>query len=82
MKITKDGFVWLTVHSDKAVELWQKEVFSLFILYDDDSESLIESEAQLSKAIACGLQIGIEVGKIENFKGQTNQIKEEGTEDV
>lgn len=82
MKITKDGFVWLTVHSEKAVELWQKKVFSLFLLYDDDSEGLIESEAQLTKAIANGWQIGIEVGQIENFKEQTNQNKEGGTEDV
>lgn len=70
MKITKDGFVWLTVNADKATEIWQKEVFNLFILYDDDSEGLIESEIQLANAIACGMQIGIEVGQIENLDKQ------------
>lgn len=55
MKITKDGFVWLTVNADKATEIWQKEVFNLFILYDDDSEGLIENEVQLANAIACGM---------------------------
>lgn len=25
MKITKDGFVWLTVNADKATEIWQKK---------------------------------------------------------
>lgn len=67
MKITKDGFVWLTITADKAAEIWQKEVFNLFILYDDDSEGLIESEVQLANAIACGMQIGIEVGQIKNL---------------
>lgn len=70
MKITKDGFVWLTVNADKATEIWQKEVFNLFILYDDDSEGLIENEVQLANAIACGMQIGIEVGQIENLDKQ------------
>lgn len=78
MKITNDGFVWLTVDSKKATEIWQKEVFNLFTLHDDDSETLIESEAQLANAISCGFQIGIEVGQIENHKSTQNG----GTKDV
>ncbi|WP_373156913.1 hypothetical protein [Bacteroides cellulosilyticus] len=72
MKITNDCFVWLTVDSKKATEIWQKEVFNLFALYDDDSETLIESEAQLANAISCGFQIGIEVGQLENHKSTQN----------
>lgn len=72
MKITNDGFVWLTVNSKKATEIWQKEVFNLFVLHDDDSETLIESEAQLADAISCGFQIGIEVGQIENYESTQN----------
>lgn len=70
MKITKDGFVWLTVNSDKATEIWKKAVFNLFILYHDDSEGLIESEVQLANAISSGMQIGIEVGQIEKLDKQ------------
>lgn len=70
MKITKDGFVWLTVNSDKATEIWKKAVFNLFILYHDGSEGLIESKIQLANAIACGMQIGIEVGEIEKLDKQ------------
>lgn len=72
MKITNDGFVWLTVDSKKATEIWQKEVFNQFALHDDDSETLIESEAQLADAISCGFQIGIEVGQIENHESNQN----------
>lgn len=68
MKITKDGFVWLTIDSKKAIEIWKNEIFELFILYNDDSEGLIESEAQLANAISCEMKIGIEVGKIKNWK--------------
>lgn len=64
MKITKDNFVWLIV-TDKAEEIWDKNVFDLYILYDDDSEALVENYKQLVTAIDNGLQIGIEVGHIE-----------------
>lgn len=73
MKITKDGFVWLTVNSDKATEIWKKAVF-MFILYHDDSEGLIESEVQLANAISSGMQIGIEVGQIKKIR-QTIKIR-------
>lgn len=66
MKITKDGFVWLTVNSEKTLEIWKNGIFNLFILYNDDSEGLIETEAQLTNAVSCGLEIGIEVGQIGN----------------
>lgn len=65
--------MWLTVNSDKATEIWQKEVFNLFILYHEGSEGLIESEAQLANAIACGMQTGIEVGQIEKLDKQLKQ---------
>lgn len=68
MKITKDGFIWLTVNSDEAIKIWRNEIFSLFILYDDDSEGQIESDIELSNAIAHGMKIGIEVGQIEDRK--------------
>lgn len=42
--------------------LWEADVFSLYRLYADDSESLIESEAELESTIKGGYQIGIEVG--------------------
>jgi hypothetical protein len=61
MKKTADGFVWLLV-TEKAKEIWSSGLFSLFILYEDDSESLIEEYEDLDNALANGLSIGVEVG--------------------
>jgi len=63
MKKTADGFVWLLV-TEKAKEIFNSGLFSLFILYEDDSESLIEDFDDLDNALANGLSIGIEVGQL------------------
>ena len=63
MKITADGFVWLLV-TEKAKEVFNSGLFSLFVLYDDDSEALIEEFGDLDKALENGLSIGIEVGHL------------------
>jgi hypothetical protein len=60
-KTMKDGFVYLLV-TGKAKEIYTSEIFELFALYDDDSESLIESHEQLNEALEQGLDIGISVG--------------------
>lgn len=62
IKVTKnDSFVWLLV-SERAKEIFASELFALYVLYDDDSESLIDDYEQLDNALANGLSIGIEVG--------------------
>ena len=63
MKVTADGFVWLLV-TEKAKEIFNSGLFSLFVLYDDDSEALIEEFEDLDKALENGLSIGIEVGHL------------------
>lgn len=63
MKVTADGFVWLLV-TEKAKEIFNSGLFSLFVLYDDDSETLIEEFEDLDKALENGLSIGIEVGHL------------------
>ena len=62
IKVTKrDSFVWLLV-SEKAKDIYNSGLFALYILYDDESESLIEEYQQLDDALSNGLNIGIEVG--------------------
>jgi hypothetical protein len=62
IRVTKnDSFVWLLV-SEKAKEIFASGLFDLYVLYDDDSESLIDYYSQLDNALANGLSIGIEVG--------------------
>lgn len=71
MKITKDNFVWLIV-TEKAKDIWNSGLFSLFILYEDDSESLIEEYEDLDNALSNGLSIGIEVGHLKLVADEKN----------
>lgn len=64
MKVTNDGFVWLLVDGDKAKDIFALGLFELYIIWTDDSESLMESWTQLNNALESGYQIGIEVGHI------------------
>lgn len=66
IKITKENqFVWLLV-TEKAKEIYLSGLFDLYILHDDDSETLVEGFTQLSEALEFGLDIGIEVGFISD----------------
>ena len=64
MKIV-EGFVWLLV-TDKAKEIHRSECFELYALHQDGSESLIESDEQLNRALENGVDIGIDVGDLNN----------------
>jgi len=63
MRITIDGFVWLLV-TDKAKDIWNSGLFSLYKLYDDDTEALLETFEDLDLALEGGFDIGIEVGHL------------------
>lgn len=64
LKLTKeDNFVWLLV-TEKAKEVFASGLFSLYVLHNDDSESLVEKYADINDALEWGLEIGIEVGFI------------------
>jgi hypothetical protein len=57
------GFVWLLV-TNKAKEIYLNGLFELYVLHDDESESLVEGFTQLSEALENGLDIGISVGQL------------------
>lgn len=67
IKICADGFVWLIVSSEQARKIFKEDILTLYILYDDESEGVIENEERLEDAIARGCQIGIEVGFISEM---------------
>ena len=69
IKVTKDNFVWKIV-THKAKKIWDSNLYELYILYDDDSEGLIESKEDLNLALKTGEDIGIEVGHF-NFYFKT-----------
>ena len=63
-----DGFVWLIV-THKAREIWASDLFELFIIYDDGSEASVYGygiDTALEMVEKHGLEIGIEVGYINN----------------
>lgn len=66
-KVTKDGFVWLVMPGDYAMETWKSKYASLYILHDDDSETMIETDLQIISAIRDGEQIGMEIGFVRDL---------------
>ena len=61
-KVLADGFVWLVISNEQARQLWETEVFTLYTLYDDGSEGMIETKEDLENSICRSSPIGIEVG--------------------
>jgi hypothetical protein len=61
--IVRDGFVWLSV-ADKAKEIFQSGLFEVYTLYNDGSERLCESYADINDALECGLDLAVEVGQL------------------
>jgi hypothetical protein len=70
-KTCTDGFVWLLITPEQARKLWETDVFTLYRLYDDDTEAEIESEEDLEETIEHGYQIGIEVEFISQLSDAT-----------
>jgi len=60
----KDGFCWWDV-TDNAEAIYNIGAVELFILYDDDSESLIDNEEELFEAKSLNLRIVMELGYIQ-----------------
>jgi hypothetical protein len=69
VKITNDNFVFKIV-THKAKDILASGIFELYILHNDDSESLIEDLEDLNLALKHNYDIGIEVGQI-NFYFKT-----------
>ena len=73
IKVTKDNFVWKIV-THKAKDILASGIFELYVLYDDDTEGLIEDLEDLNLALNEDRDIGIEVGQI-NFYFKTYGVK-------
>lgn len=66
MKITQDGFVWKAISAKAAELLFSAGEEEIYILYDDDSEGLVETDEQLKEATERGCRFGVEVGWLPN----------------
>jgi hypothetical protein len=58
-----NGFVWLVVNK-QAFDIYINNIFDLYILNDDGSESLVTKAEQIFLAIDNGLDIAVEVGHL------------------
>mgnify|MGYP000325996868 CR=1 FL=1 len=65
MKVTKDLFVWKIITHKQASDIYHANITSVYRLYEDDSESMIESEEELLKAYYEKAVMGIEVGQLD-----------------
>ena len=75
-KTTREGFVWLLVTPRQAGKLWEAEIFTLYRLYSDGSESMVESEADLEPTIKGGYRTGIGVG-FASVTGHAARMKQQ-----
>ncbi len=72
-KITKeDNYIWEIINERQAMEIFASDKEEIFILYDDDSEGLVETEEELMKAIERGCTFGIGLG----FASKEKEIME------
>lgn len=66
MKVTEDGFVWKTISAKAAELLFNAGEEEVYVLYDDDSEGLVDTPERLKEATERGCQFGVEVGRLPN----------------
>ena len=66
MKITKDLFVWKIISHPMASHFYHREDSpEVYVLHDDDTETLINSERGLLDAYYEKATLGIEVGQLD-----------------
>jgi len=69
-----DGFCWWDV-TDKAEQIFASDSIELYILYDDQSESLIESIDELIMAKSLNLKVVMELGFVNDKPNVWNKCK-------
>jgi len=62
IKVTEDNFVWKVLTEGQAKFIFVSGVFDLYLLFDDDSDTLLESFPEIEKAFKEGTKVVIEVG--------------------
>jgi hypothetical protein len=56
-----NGFVWFLV-TNKAKEVHESNLFELYVLYKDGTESSVHDFETIDEAIAVALHNGLEIG--------------------
>jgi len=76
IKITPEGFVWYVIDDQSSVNLFLSNRMTLYELRNDGSEILIDNDKQMMNAIVNNIQIGIEIGHLDNLN-KLWQIKQQ-----
>jgi len=66
IKVTEDNFVWKILNEGQAKFVFISGVFELYLLFDDDTDTPVESIDEIEEAAKKGAQLVIEVGFYEN----------------
>lgn len=66
VKITEDGFVWKVLTKNEAKAVLDSGCFSLYALYEDDTEREITTYEELDTHLRHGEYVGMEVGFIDD----------------
>lgn len=66
IKVTDDCFVWKVLNESQAKFIFISGIFELYLLFDDGTDTLVESIYEIEAAAKEGAQLVIEVGFYEN----------------
>ena len=66
IKVTQDDFVWKVLTESQAKFIFISGIFELYLLFDDGTDTLVESIDEIYVAAKEGAQLVIEVGFYEN----------------
>lgn len=50
--VTPDNFVWKKLNPFQAYKIFEHNIDDIFILHEDNSDSLVETIAQLNRAVS------------------------------
>lgn len=77
---TTEGFIFAIVEEQEVREAFKVNESLYFVLYDDDTEALVESEEDIDEAIRNGNKFGAEIGfksilNLEFKEGEQNRFR-------
>ena len=66
IKVTDDTFVWKILTEAQAKFIFISGIFELYLLFDDQTDTLVESIDEIYTAADFNAELAIEVGFYEN----------------
>ena len=59
----KDGFNWYKLNEVQAYKCWNESVFEIYAVFDDETESLLESLEEIKEAFEQNTAVCMAVGQ-------------------